>query len=74
MNISRTIFLGPLFIFVLGCVLLAGAQKSDKPPASVSQIEASVKRDPNNPKLLVALGLAYRDGNDSPCARSLSML
>ena len=37
-------------------------------PASVEQLEAAVKRDPGNPKLHVALGLAYWDRNDSPRA------
>ena len=44
------------------------AQKADKSAPSLSQIEASVKRDPANPKLLVQLGLAYWDKNDYPHA------
>ena len=35
-----------------------------------SQLEAAVKRDPGNPKLHVALGLAYWDRNDYPRALS----
>ena len=49
MKSSRTINHRVLFV-ILGCVLLAGAQKSEQ-PATLSQIEASLKRDPNNPKL-----------------------
>jgi tetratricopeptide (TPR) repeat protein len=48
--------------------LPAGAQKADKPPQSPGQIEAAIKRDPSNPKLHVALGLAYWDKNDYPHA------
>ena len=33
------------------------------PPASIGDLEAAVKRDPGNAKLLVALGLAYWDQN-----------
>ena len=35
-----------------------------------SELEAAVKRDPGNPKLHVALGLAYWDRNDYPRALS----
>ena len=66
MNIIRPIARGSLlfFLFMLGCALLASGQKSEKSPSSIGEIEASIKREPNNPKLLVALGLAYWDHND----------
>ena len=66
MNIIRPIARGSFlfFIFMLGCALLASGQKSEKSPSSIGEIEASIKREPNNPKLLVALGLAYWDHND----------
>jgi tetratricopeptide (TPR) repeat protein len=67
MKSNRTIAHGLLFFIVLGCVPFVRAQKPEQ-PASLSQLEASLKRDPNNPKLLVALGLAYWDRNDYPHA------
>ena len=36
--------------------------------SSVSQLQAEIARDPNNPKLHIALGLAYWDRNDYPRA------
>ena len=63
-------------LLVLGVLFVAGvpvaAQQKEAPaqPApSVSQLEASIKRDPANSKLYVALGLAYWDKRDS--ARAL---
>jgi tetratricopeptide (TPR) repeat protein len=56
-----------LFIFV-GSQIPAWAQKAENSPPSVSQIEAAIKRDPGNPKLHVALGLAYWDRSDYPHA------
>jgi tetratricopeptide (TPR) repeat protein len=62
----------PVGLF-LGLTLLAGAQKPQEAPpstgqTSMSQIESEIKRDPNNPKLHVALGLAWWDRNDYPHA------
>src|ERR1700712_2883413 len=47
--------------------LYSPAQKGTKPP-SLAQLQAAVKREPANPKLHVALGLAYWDQNDYPHA------
>src|ERR1700757_607140 len=68
MNSHRTITRWTFITFVAGCSVLAGAQKGDKAPPSLSQVQDEIKRDPNNPKLLVALGLAYWDKNDYPHA------
>ena len=65
MKSNRTIAHGLLFFIVLGCVPFVRAQKAEQ-PASLSQLEASLKRDPDNPKLLIALGLACWDRNDYP--------
>ena len=46
----------------------AAAQQAEKPAPSVSQLEAAVKRRPSDPKLHVALGLAYWERNDYPRA------
>ena len=46
----------------------AAAQQPEKPPPSVAQLEAAVKRSPSDPKLHVALGLAYWEKNDYPRA------
>src|SRR5258708_11076727 len=51
-------------IFVVACLIPARAQKVEKAPPSISQIEAAIQRDPGNPKLHVTLGLAYWDRND----------
>jgi len=67
MKSNRTIAHGLLFFIVLGCVPFVRAQKAEQ-PASLSQLEASLKRDPDNPKLLIALGLACWDRNDYPHA------
>jgi superkiller protein 3 len=56
-------------ILLLGLVLPAEAQqKSTDSTKGISQIETAAKRDPFNPKLQVALGLAYWDRNDYPHA------
>jgi len=60
-------------VFVLALAFSAKAQKpGNVPPStaeiSISQIESEIKRDPNNPRLHVALGLAYWDRNDYPHA------
>ena len=68
MNRNRTIAGWTCVSFALGCSLLAGAQPTDKAPLSLSQLQAEVRREPNNPKLQVALGLAYWDKNDYPHA------
>jgi tetratricopeptide (TPR) repeat protein len=44
-------------------------QQPAKSPDSVGDLEAAIKKDPTNPDLYVALGLAYFDRNDS--ARAL---
>jgi tetratricopeptide (TPR) repeat protein len=46
----------------------AVAQQAEKPSPSVAQLEAAVKRSPSDPKLHVALGLAYWERNDYPRA------
>ena len=51
-----------------GWILTIHAQNADKPAASLSQLEASVKQHPFDPKLHVALGLAYWEKNDYPHA------
>ena len=52
----------------LGPVVSMYTQKTENHRDSISQIEAALKRDPSNPKLHVALGLAYWDRNDYPHA------
>ena len=49
-------------------VMAQQAEAPAPPAASVSQLEAAIKGDPANPKLYVALGLAYWDKRDSPRA------
>jgi tetratricopeptide (TPR) repeat protein len=46
----------------------AAAQQAEKPAPSVTQLEAAVKRSPSDPKLHVALGLAYWERDDYPRA------
>ena len=46
----------------------AVAQTPRKTPASIEDLQNSIKHDPSNPKLHVALGLAYWDHNDYPHA------
>jgi tetratricopeptide (TPR) repeat protein len=55
-------------VLVLTFLLTAEAQKAEKPSASLSEIETAIERDPANPKLRVALGLAYWDHSDYPHA------
>jgi len=55
-----------LIVLGLGLALLSYAQ--ERPPTSLTQIQAAIKRNPFDPKLYVALGLAYWDANDSPHA------
>jgi tetratricopeptide (TPR) repeat protein len=55
-------------ILVLASAGPARAQQAEKPAPSVDQLEAAVKRSPSDPKLLVALGLAYWERNDYPRA------
>jgi tetratricopeptide (TPR) repeat protein len=59
---------GRAAVLVAALALPAGAQKTDKPPLTPSQIEAAIKRNPSNSKLYVELGLAYWDKNDYPHA------
>src|SRR5438552_3727706 len=47
---------------------IAAAQNPEHPPASLTDLEAAVKREPGNPNAHVALGLAYWDRNDYPRA------
>jgi tetratricopeptide (TPR) repeat protein len=69
---NRTARIVPRWAFipfiVVGSLIPAWAQKDENSPPSVSQIEAAIKRDPDNPKLHVALGLAYWDRSDYPHA------
>ena len=44
------------------------AQKAEQPPRRSASLRPALKRDPKNPKLHVALGLAYWDRNDYPHA------
>ena len=53
-----------LAIAVTGSQALAQQTKK----SSVSQLQAEIARDPNNPKLHIELGLAYWDRNDYPRA------
>ena len=55
-------------ILVLASAGPAAAQQAEKPAPSVGQLEAAVKRRPSDPKLHVALGLAYWERNDYPRA------
>ena len=55
-------------ILVLASAGPAAAQQTEKPAPSVGQLEAAVKRRPSDPKLHVALGLAYWERNDYPRA------
>jgi tetratricopeptide (TPR) repeat protein len=51
--------------FASGALPAQGAQgKSGRDSASILELQTAVKRDPGNPKLHVALGLAYWDHND----------
>ncbi len=68
MSSNKTIARGFAAVLAVALATSAGAQKTDKPPQLPNQIEAAIKRDPNNPKLRVALGLAYWDKNDYPQA------
>src|ERR1700724_4682530 len=69
MNRAPTIVRGwAVAIFIIGCLIPAWSQNAEKAPPSVSQIEVAIQRDPGNPKLHVALGLAYWDRNDYPHA------
>ena len=51
-------------IFIVTGLIPVWAQKVEKAPPSISQIDADIQRDPGNPKLHVNLGLAYWDRND----------
>jgi tetratricopeptide (TPR) repeat protein len=62
-------------VFALALAVSAQAQKPGSASArpstrqiSISQLESEIKRDPNNHRLHVALGLAYWDRNDYPHA------
>src|SRR3954462_10853559 len=58
-------------VLILAAGVPVAAKQTEKPAppaASVSQLEAAIKRDPANDKLYVALGLAYWDKRDSPRA------
>ncbi|MGC2181921.1 MAG: tetratricopeptide repeat protein [Terriglobales bacterium] len=55
-------------ILILACLIPAWAQKAEKVPPSIDQIEVAIQRDSANPKLYVTLGLAYWDRNDYPHA------
>ena len=69
MNCAQTIVRLPaVAILMMACLIPAWAQKAEKAPPSISQIEAAIRRDPGNPKLHVTLGLAYWDRNDYPHA------
>jgi tetratricopeptide (TPR) repeat protein len=69
MNRAQTIVrLRAVAILIVACLIPAWAQKAEKAPPSISQIEAAIQRDPGNPKLHVTLGLAYWDRNDYPHA------
>ena len=57
-----------LLVLALGVTATAQEQKGGGAPASVSQLEAAVRRDPGNPSAHVALGLAYWGRNEYPRA------
>jgi len=70
---------GTLVLCVVGSCVLGSAggaaaqsqaKKTAEAPASVTQLQAAIKRDPGNPNLYVTLGLAYWDQNDYPRALS----
>lgn len=64
-KVTRTSGLIVLFF----CSLPPGrAQLAPNAPTSISQIQDDIKKHPANPKLYVALGLAYWDHNDYPHA------
>ena len=57
-----------VFVAAWGLAITAVAQTPRKTPASIEDLQNSIKHDPSNPKLHVALGLAYWDHNDYPHA------
>ncbi len=57
-----------LLVLALGAPATTQEQKGGGAPASVSQLEAAVKRDPGSPSARVALGLAYWGRNEYPRA------
>ena len=68
----QAIALTGVFVFANGFAVDAAAQAprkaTGKAQASVEDLQASIRHDPTNPKLHVALGLAYWDRNDYPHA------
>src|SRR4051794_5670975 len=64
----QSITLAHAFFFVSSFALDVSAQAPRKTQASVEELQASIRREPTNPKLQVALGLAYWDRNDYPHA------
>ena len=60
--------LASLLAVLLGVTASGLAQGTPGAPASVSQLEAAVQRDPGDPGAHVALGLAYWGQNDYPRA------
>ena len=53
-----------VLVLVLASGVTPGAQQAAHGPASVSELEAAIKRDPGSSRLHVALGLAYWERND----------
>jgi tetratricopeptide (TPR) repeat protein len=61
LTIPRTV---GVVVLVASSVLFGLAQGSQNPPASIRQIEDQIRQHPANPKLYVALGLAYWQRDD----------
>ncbi|HEY6547586.1 MAG TPA: tetratricopeptide repeat protein, partial [Vicinamibacteria bacterium] len=61
------ILAGPLLVAALlpGRMALAGAQAQSSARATLRELEAAVERDPGNPSLQVALGVAYLERNET---------
>ena len=53
---------------VMLCATVEAQGKLAKNPPSIPDLQTAIKSDPGNPKLHVALGLAYWDHNDYPHA------
>lgn len=57
-----------IVVLAASAMLFGQAPAEKNPPASVSQIEDQIRQRPDNPKLYVALGLAFWRQNDFPHA------
>jgi len=57
-----------IIVLAASATLFGQAQGGKTPPASAGQIEEQIRQHPENPKLYVALGLAFWRQNDFPRA------